>query len=162
MHMGVRRAALVAISLGGSLVASSAIAQSAASGEHRAAPVRYQPSRFPRRAELNYGLLWGVDSLVVRWAESGEVIRFSYRVLDPQKARTLNDKNAQPYLIDPRARVRLVVPQMENIGQLRQSETPQGGKSYWMAFSNKGRPVKRGDHVLVVIGAFHADGLVVD
>jgi hypothetical protein len=31
-----------------------------------------------------------------------------------------------------------------------------------MAFSNKGRPVKRGDRVSVVIGAFHADGLVVD
>jgi len=31
-----------------------------------------------------------------------------------------------------------------------------------MAFSNKGRPVKKGDHVDVVIGQFHAQGLVVD
>jgi hypothetical protein len=83
-------------------------------------------------------------------------------VLDADKAQALNDKKSEPALIDPRAGVRLVVPSLEKIGQLRQSETPEAGKSYWMAFSNKGRPVKRGDHVSVVIGAFHADGLVVD
>ena len=42
------------------------------------------------------------------------------------------------------------------------SSTPEAGKSYWMAFSNKGRIVKRGDRVNVVIGQFHADGLAVD
>jgi len=47
---------------------------------------------------------------------------------------------------------------MENVGQLRQSAPPENGKSYWMVFSNKGRLVKRGDHVSVVIGAFHATG----
>jgi hypothetical protein len=31
-----------------------------------------------------------------------------------------------------------------------------------MAFSNPGRRVKRGDHVNVVIGSFHAENLVVD
>jgi hypothetical protein len=31
-----------------------------------------------------------------------------------------------------------------------------------MAFSNKGRLVKHGDHVNVVIGPFHAEGLVVN
>ncbi len=51
---------------------------------------------------------------------------------------------------------------MEKVGQLRQSSTSQAGKSYWMAFSNKGRLVKRGDRVNVVIGKFRADGLVVD
>ena len=39
---------------------------------------------------------------------------------------------------------------------------PENGKAYWMVFSNKGRLVKRGNHVAVVIGAFHADGLIVD
>jgi hypothetical protein len=47
------------------------------------------------------------------------------------------------------------------VGQLRQSSNPEAGKSYWMAFSNKGRPVKRGDHVIVEIGTFKAEGLVV-
>jgi len=58
--------------------------------------------------------------------------------------------------------MRTVVPALENVGQLRQSAPPEAGKSYWMVFSNKGRLVKRGDHVSVVIGDFHADGLVVD
>jgi hypothetical protein len=31
-----------------------------------------------------------------------------------------------------------------------------------MAFSNKGRRVKRGDRVIIVIGQFRAEGLVVD
>jgi hypothetical protein len=123
---------------------------------------RYRPDRFAGRAGSYYRLVWGVDSFAVRWGESGEVIRFSYRVLDAEKAKVLNDKKNAPSLIDPQAGVSLVVPSLENVGQLRQSTTPENGKSYWMVFSNKGRLVKRGHHVAVVIGAFHADGLVVD
>jgi hypothetical protein len=103
-----------------------------------------------------------VDTLGVKLVESGEVIRFTYRILDAEKAKALNDKKSEPSLIDPKAGVKLVVPSMEKVGQLRQSSTPEAGKSYWMAFSNKGRLVKRGDHVSVVIGKFRADGLVVD
>jgi hypothetical protein len=123
---------------------------------------RYHPERFSKRAELHYGLVWGVDSLAVKWTESGEIIRFSYRVLDADLAQALNDKKSEPSLIDPRAGVSLVVPAMENVGPLRQSAAAEDGKSYWMAFSNKGRLVKRGDRVIVVIGQFRADGLVVD
>jgi hypothetical protein len=126
------------------------------------APTRYRPDRFAGRAGTYYRLVWGVDSLAVKWAESGEVIRFTYRVLDADKATPLNDKKFEPSLIDPRAGVKLVVPALENVGQLRQSAPPESGKAYWMVFSNKGRLVKRGDRVSVVIGTFRADGLVVD
>jgi hypothetical protein len=122
----------------------------------------YKPDRFAGRAGSYYRLVWGVDELAVKQVESGEVIRFRYRVLDPVKAKALNDKKNEPALIDPQAGVQLVVPQMENVGQLRQSGTPEAGKSYWVAFSNKGRLVKHGDHVIVQIGPFRADGLVVD
>jgi hypothetical protein len=125
-------------------------------------PFRYQPNRFSRRAGVYYGLVWGVDSLGVKAVESGEIIRFSYHVLDAGKAKALNDKKAEPSLIDPQAGVKLVVPSLEQVGQLRQSSTPEAGKSYWMAFSNSGRLVKRGDRVSVVIGEFRADGLVVE
>ena len=133
-----------------------------ANPKRTAAPMRYHPDRFAGRAGKYYALIWGVDSLSVKWAESGEVIRFSYRVLDPNKARPLNDKKLAPGLIDPEAGVQLVVPSLEKVGQLRQSGTPEPGRSYWMAFSNKGRFVKRGDRVDVVIGSFRAQGLVVD
>jgi hypothetical protein len=125
-------------------------------------PSRYKPSRFSKRAGEYYGLVWGVDSLGVKLAESGEVVKFTYRVLDANKARVLNEKKNEPSLIDPQAGVKLVVPSLEKVGQLRQTATPEDGKVYWMAFSNKGRHVKRGDHVIVVIGQFRADGLVVD
>ena len=157
------------------LALAAALATSAAPGQSPAgkvtgttpvkpagAPHRYRPERFAGRAGAYYRLVWGIDDLVVKWGESGEVIRFNYRVLDASKAAVLNDKKNEPSLIDPERGVQLVVPSMENVGQLRQSAPPEKGKSYWMVFSNKGRYVKRGDHVNVVIGAFHADGLVVD
>ena len=156
---------LMAGLLAGGILVSPSRAQSAApAGKSGAAvtPSSYRPNRFSRRAELTYGLIWGVDSLSVKWTESGEVIRFAYRVVDAAKAKTLNDKKVEPSLIDPRAGVRLVIPQLEKVGKLRQSGTPEAGKAYWMAFSNKGRLVKRGDRVSVVIGNFRADGLVVD
>ena len=145
--------------------AKSAGAQSAAPATKpavAAAPARYLPNRFAGRAGTYYRLIWGVESLSVKSVESGEVIRFSYHVLDSDKAQALNNKKDEPALIDPQAGVKLVVPSLEKVGQLRQSGTPEAGKSYWMAFSNKGRMVKRGDRVSVVIGRFRADGLVVD
>ena len=159
------KAMLLAGVLAGGILVSPAGAQSAAPVVRpavAATPSPYQPNRFSRRAELHYGLIWGVDELSVKWTESGEVIRFAFRVLDADKSKMLNDKKLEPTLIDPQAGVQLVIPQLEKVGKLRQTGTPEAGKAYWMAFSNKGRLVKRGDQVNVVIGNFHADGLVVD
>jgi len=125
-------------------------------------PSRYHPDRFGGRAGSYYELNWGIDSISVKLVESGELVRFSYRILDPDKARVLNDKEKSASLNDPQAGVSLVVPTMEKIGQLRQSTAPEAGLSYWMTFSNKGRRVARGDRVDVVIGSFKANNLVVD
>jgi hypothetical protein len=122
---------------------------------------RFKSNQLPLRAREYYALVWGIDSLAVKCAESGELVRFTYRIVDADKAKSLNDKKVEPFLIDPGAGVKLVVPSLEKVGQLRQSSTPQEGKSYWMAFSNKGRYVKPGHHVNVVIGQFRAEGLVV-
>jgi len=111
---------------------------------------------------MYYAGFWGIDSLVVKTAESGELVRFSYRVLDPNKAAPLNDKKSTPTLEDWQSGVELVVPSLEKVGQLRQASAPVAGKSYWMAFSNPGRRVKPGDRVDVVIGSFRASGLVVE
>ena len=162
---------LLAAFLASSIVVSTARAQSAQGAAPSPAPAakpapapatHYHPDRFAGRAGRYYRLVWGVDALAVKWTESGEVIKFSYQVLDPDKAKLLNDKKNEPSLIDPQARVKLVVPSLEKVGQLRQTGTPEEGRVYWMAFSNKGRYVKRGDRVTVVIGGFRAEGLVVD
>jgi hypothetical protein len=161
----MRLVSVSTVVLAGNLVVLSVAAQSPApvgQPAGAAAPVRYRPS-FSWRAQLFYEGVWGIDSLNVKWAESGEMVRFSWRVLDPQKAAPLNDKKHEPSLQDPQAGVSLVVPQMEKVGQLRQaSQNIEAGKSYWMAFSNVGRRVKRGDRVNVVIGNFQAQGLVVE
>lgn len=114
------------------------------------------------RARKYYEVMWGVDNLTVRSVESGELIRFNYRVVDAARAQTLNDKKSEPFLFDQTRRVKLVIPSLEKVGQLRQSATPEAGKIYWMAFSNKGGYVKAGDNVSVVIADFRADGLVVE
>jgi len=128
----------------------------------KSTPFRNQPSRIANRARAYYGLVWGVEALSVKVVESGEMVRFSYRVLDAEKAKPLNDKKLEPVLISPERGVKLIIPSLEKVGQLRQSSTPESGKSYWMAFSNKGGVVKRGDRVNIVIGNFHADGLEVE
>jgi len=142
--------------------AKSKTSRSSAAAKGKAHPTRYAPDRFAGRAGKFYELTWGVDSLNVKLVESGELLRFSYRVLDPVKARSLNDKQSEASLIDPKAGVRLAVPTMEKVGQLRQSAPPEAGRSYWMTFSNKGGHVVRGDRVDVVIGTFKASFLAVD
>ena len=144
------------------LAQTNAVKQGSAPTRSAGTPSRYLPNRFAGKAGRYYKVVWGIDSLSVKLVESGELVRFAWRVLDPEKAKLLNDKKLEPALVDPQAGVSLVVPVVDKVGQLRQSAPPEAGKSYWMAFSNKGRMVKRGDRVSIVIGEFRADGLAVD
>ena len=124
-------------------------------------PSRYRAIGPPASARNYYAMTWGVDQLSVQLAQSGELVRFSYRVADAAKAKALNEKASSPYLMDEEVHAVLQVPTMEKVGPLRQSEPPVYGKSYWMVFSNKGNIVKAGHRVSVVIGQFRVDGLVV-
>ena len=148
---------------------SAAPAQAAAPAKPSARATRPAPvwqgsqaNQLSRRAEMYYEGVWGVSELHVKVAESGELIRFNYQILDPSKAAALNDKKAEPALYDAQARVKLSVPQMEKVGKLRQESTPKAGMTYWMAFSNPTLAVKRGHRVDVVIGSFRAANLVVE
>lgn len=160
---------LLAGLLAGSILASAALALTQPTGSKvaaagtpsRARHTSYRPTDLPPSAKNFYQLAWGVDMLSAKAADSGLVIRFNYRVLNPEKAKALNDKKAAPYLIDQQARVKLVVPTLEKVGELRNKATPEEGKTYWMVFSNKGNFVKPGHRVSVVIGKFRVDGLVV-
>jgi len=113
-----------------------------------------------RQAEY-YRRRWGIDNIIVKETASGSLIRFSFRVVEADKAKILNDKKATPYLIDEKNGLALQIPEVDQVGQLRQVAAPQNGREYWMTFSNKGRQVKAGSHVTVKIGTFRAEGLVV-
>jgi len=115
----------------------------------------------PASAREHYALAWGIDEMTVRLAESGQLVRFSYRVVDTAKATPLHEKSSSPYLLDEKVHAVLQVPIMEKVGALRQTTPPEPGKSYWMVFSNKGYLVKAGHRVSVMIGQFRVDGLIV-
>ena len=159
---------LVAILLASSVVFSGAQSAPLHSSQNASKPAPApvwrgaQVDRLSHRAEVYYEEVWGVGEPRVKVAESGQLIRFDYRVLDPLKAAALNNKKVEPELFDAQAGVRLVIPQMDKIGKLRQESTPKLGMTYWMAFSNPTLAVKRGHHVDVVIGPFRADNLVVE
>ena len=116
-----------------------------------------------QRGEMWYAARYGVDQLRVRTVSSGMSLEFRYRVLNPDKAQILGDKNAKPYITDWKTGTRLTVPTMEKIGQLRQQVTKlEQGREYWMVFANPGKLVKPKDRVDVVVGPIHLDGLVVE
>ena len=169
----ITRSTLLAGLIAGLIATSSAWAQApksqgtapAPSGKPATtgAPFRNQPPRVSNREAAILESVWGIEAPSVKAVESGVILRFSYRVLDPEKAKTLSDKKLNPVLQCPEKRVQLVIPSLEKVGQLRQApHTIEAGQSYWMAFSNSGRPVKPGDRVDVVIGNFSARGLIVE
>lgn len=106
--------------------------------------------------------IWGVDQMEVRQLASGSMLQFRYRVLDPQRAGLLNDKKAEPHLIDAATGTKLSVPQAERIGNLRTTNTPTAGRVYWVMFEDPLHLVRHGSRVTVLIGGFRADGLTVE
>lgn len=141
----------------GTMVAKSA---PAAVPVTKASP--YRPVSVPNRAKNYYLAAWGIDNLLVRHTASGNLIRFSYRVVNPARAKPLGSKLATPYLVGQRSHAMLHVPVMDKVGELRQTGAQGAGQDYWMVFSNKGNLVKVGDRVDVIIGSFHAIGLTVE
>jgi hypothetical protein len=123
---------------------------------------QYHAASVPGSASQTYAAQWGIDTLRVEYTSSGNLLRFTYRVVDPKLAAPLADKKFTPSLYCPKHRAVLSVPVMEKIGPLRQAMGQEAGKDYWMAFSNRGQIVKPGDRVNVTIGSFHADGIRVE
>jgi len=109
-----------------------------------------------------YKRKWGVEIIGVRLVSSKGMLRFDYCVLDAEKAKTLNDKKFNPYLVDEVSGAKLGVPEMDKVGKLRQSSEPGNGQIYWMVFGNPSQLVKAGNRVDVVIGDFRAKGIVVE
>jgi|SRR5579864_4578145 len=166
---------LVGLVLSGSVDCSSAVApqkngnsEAAVAGANSVAAASHPAvTTFPNsvlsgREALTLRRLWGIEDIHVRSTASGTLIRFSYRVVDAGKAKILNEKKVNPYMIVKKTGSRLAVPETEKVGKLRQTPPPENGREYWMAFTNVGRRVKPGDHVDIVIGTFRAKELVVE
>lgn len=155
--------------LGGALwaVAGTALAQAQASATASKSPQapahsRHASGAMPPSARNYYAAALGVDELTAQLAESGQLVRVSYRIVDARLAKPLLDKASNPTLLDERRRAVLSVPSMEKVGALRQSGEAEPGKTYWVLFSNRGAIVQAGDRVSVVIGSSRIDGLIVE
>jgi hypothetical protein len=104
---------------------------------------------------------WGIELVAMRSTAAGHMVDFRYRVLNAEKAAPLFKRQTKPYLIHQESGKALAVPNTAKIGSLRNSNTPQAGRIYWMFFGNHHGLVQKGDKVTVAIGDFRAKDLKV-
>jgi hypothetical protein len=97
---------------------------------------------------------WGIELVALRSTAAGHMVDFRYRVLDAEKAAPLFKRQTKPYLIHQASGKVLAVPNTAKLGSLRNSNTPQNGRTYWMFFGNHHGIVQSGDKVTVAIGDF--------
>jgi hypothetical protein len=105
---------------------------------------------------------WGIQLTAMRITAVGHMVDFRYRVLDADKAAPLFKRQTKPYLIHQQSGKVLAVPNTAKIGSLRNSNTPQNGRIYWMFFGNHHKLVNQGDKVTVAIGDFRVENLIVE
>ena len=105
---------------------------------------------------------WGIEVKGIRLSAAGHMLDFRYRVIDPEKASSLVNRQTKAYLVDEASDVKLTVP-ITRIGPLRQTSVrPQANKEYFILFGNIGNVVKSGSKVTVVIGDFNVEHLTVE
>ena len=119
------------------------------------------PKKHPRQNTL-MKRQWGVEILFVRSTSAGYMLEFRYRVIDPEKAKPLFERQTKPMLTHVKTGAKFVVPTPAKTGALRNSNPPLKDHNYWMFFANPGKYVKPGDVVKIEIGDFVADGIVVE
>jgi hypothetical protein len=105
---------------------------------------------------------WGIRILGIRLSAAGYMLDFRYRVIDPEKASSLLNRQSKAYLIDQATGTQLLVPRTR-LGPMRQTAVrPLANRNYFILFSNPGGIVKAGNSVTVVIGDFKAESLIVE
>jgi hypothetical protein len=121
-----------------------------------------QSDPVPRAARSVLRERWGIEVTSLHLSANGRMVDFRYRVLDPEKAALLGDRNVKPTLIDLATGAVLRVPSFPKTGSMRQTGAKmQAGRIYFMLFANTGMPVKVGSRVTVTVGDFKAENLIV-
>lgn len=129
-----------------------------------AGPVPQKPEPIPLTTQVLSKKLqdtWGIELTALRLTATSHMVDFRYRVLDADKAMPLFKRQTKPYLIHEESGKVLAVPNTAKVGALRNSNTPQQGRIYWMFFGNNGL-VQTGDRVSIVIGDFKAEHMIME
>jgi hypothetical protein len=122
----------------------------------------HSPDPVPRAARSMLRERWGIEVTSLHLSANGRMVDFRYRVLDPEKAALLGDRNVKPMLTDLATGAVLRVPSFPKTGSLRQTGAKmQAGRIYFMLFANTGMPVKVGSRVTVTVGDFKVEKLIV-
>ena len=153
----LHRLAGTALTLTGVLVVSLWTGGCATSGNPTA-----QANPVPRAARTELRERWGIEVASLHLSAHGRMVDFRYRVLDPEKAALLGDRNVKATLTDLATGAVLRVPSFPKTGSMRQTAAKMKmGRIYFMLFANTGMPVKAGSRVTVTVGDFKAEGLTV-
>lgn len=117
----------------------------------------------PQPREMTYlKRTWGIEILFVRQTAGGYMLEFRYKVIDPEKAMPLFERQTKPILTHVETGAKMIVPTPAKTGALRNSNAPLADHTYWMFFANPGKLVEQGDVVNIDIGKFLVEGLVVE
>jgi hypothetical protein len=161
----VRKVSMAGVLIGGACISAGAtqVTPQATDSALVAADAKpHSSANWQAREGLYFKRNWGIDIVGVKPVSSGYMLAFRYRILDPEKAKMLNDMKSKAYIIDEASGIRLAVPAMENVGELRTGSAPIANRTYFMIFGNPGKVVKSGSLISVVAGNFQVNGLVVD
>jgi hypothetical protein len=131
-------------------------------GNTPAREVRYQDAATDEDTPAKLAETWGIEVTSLRLTANDHMIDYRFRVLDTDKAASLFTRQVKPQLIHQETGRVLAVPDTAKVGPLRNSNTPQKDRIYWMFFGNAGNLVKPGDKITVVIGDFVLEDLVVE
>ena len=160
--LGYKRQALALMLLGATLTLSAPIVADASVSEKDSnVPAKSGFIQQTKEQKQALSEKWGIELVAMRSTAAGHMVDFRYKVLDAEKAAPLFKRQTKPYLIHQQSGKVLAVPNTAKIGSLRNSNTPQNGRTYWMFFGNHHRLVQQGDKVTVAIGDFRATDLVV-
>jgi len=120
------------------------------------------PEASPLSIKENITEKWGIEIIGIRLTAGDQMLDFRYRVIDPEKASLLLQRQTQSYLIDQATGGKLAVPRTK-LGPMRQTSVkPLPNRNYFILFANPGRSVKLGDKVTLVLGDLKIVDLVVE
>jgi hypothetical protein len=115
-----------------------------------------------QKQELYFERRYGIGELRVHSISAGASVEFRCQVLDTDKAKALKDTRTAPVMVERKTGTKLSVPAADNSGKSPQSAAPEAGQEFWLVFGNRGKIVKPGNLVDVVIGTVHMSGLIVE
>ena len=145
------------------LCACCCLTACATSGSYDATPPQPRAFTPALSAEMAAENDFGIQVHALRLSAGGFMLDLRYRVVDPERARTLLDRRVPAYLVDEASGARLGVPNSAKLGKLRQGTLTsiQTNRDYGMLFGNPGRYLKPGAKVTLVAGDIHMPNLTV-